>query len=62
MLKGHPKMNIVYSDTEPSALGALAAIQQLGKKDVKLYAFVDKLGVQHIAENTILKAGAEKAY
>lgn len=58
MLQGHPKMTIIYSDTEPSALGALAAIQQLGKQDVKLYAFVDKLGVQHITENTILKAGA----
>jgi ribose transport system substrate-binding protein len=58
MLQGHPKMTIVYSDTEPSALGAIAAIQQLGKKDVKLYAFVDKLGVQQIADNTILKAGA----
>jgi ribose transport system substrate-binding protein len=58
MLQGHPKMTIVYSDTEPSALGAIAAIQQLGRNDVKLYAFVDKLGVQDIAENTILKAGA----
>ena len=58
MLQGHPDMTIVYSDTEPSALGALAAIQQLGRDEVKLYAFVDKLGVQHIAENTVMKAGA----
>ncbi|MES5047212.1 substrate-binding domain-containing protein [Rhizobium nepotum] len=59
MLQGNPEITVVYSDTEPAALGALAAIQQLGKEnDVKLYAFVDKLGVQHIAENTILKAGA----
>lgn len=59
MLQGNPGITVVYSDTEPAALGALAAIQQLGKEnDVKLYAFVDKLGVQYIAENTILKAGA----
>ena len=58
MLQGNPEMTIVFSDTEPSALGAIAAIQQLGREDVKLYAFVDKLGVQHIAENTIMKAGA----
>lgn len=58
MLQGNPGITVVYSDTEPSALGALAAIQQLGRDDVKLYAFVDKLGVQHIAENSILKAGA----
>lgn len=59
MLQGNPEITVVYSDTEPAALGALAAIQQLGKEnDVKLYAFVDKLGVQNIAENTILKAGA----
>lgn len=58
MLQGHPEITVVYSDTEPSALGALAAIQQLGRSDVTLYAFVDKLGVQHIAENSILKAGA----
>lgn len=59
MLQGNPEITVVYSDTEPAALGALAAIQQLGKEnDVKLYAFVDKLGVQYIAENTILKAGA----
>ncbi len=58
MLQGNPDMTVVYSDTEPSALGAIAAIKQLGKKDVDLYAFVDKLGVQHIADNSILKAGA----
>lgn len=58
MLQGNPKMNIVFSDTEPAALGALAAIQQLGKKDVLLYAFVDGLGVQHIAEDGLIKAGA----
>ncbi len=59
MLQGNPDMTVVYSDTEPSALGAIAAIDQLGKKDdVALYAFVDKLGVQHIADNSILKAGA----
>lgn len=58
MLQGNPNMTIVYSDTEPAALGAIAAIQQIGRDDVKLYAFVDKLGVQYIAENTIMKAGA----
>lgn len=58
MLQGNPKITVVYSDTEPSALGAIAAIQQLGRDDVKLYAFVDKLGVKHIEENSILKAGA----
>ncbi|PDS41189.1 LacI family transcriptional regulator [Rhizobium anhuiense] len=58
MLQGHPDITVVYSDTEPSALGAIAAIQQLGRDDVKLYAFVDKLGVKHIEDNSILKAGA----
>lgn len=58
MLQGHPDITVVYSDTEPSALGAIAAIQQLGRDDVKLYAFVDKLGVKHIQDNTTLKAGA----
>lgn len=58
MLQGNPDITVVYSDTEPSALGALAAIQQIGREDVKLYAFVDKLGVKHIEENSILKAGA----
>jgi len=58
MLQGNPEITVVYSDTEPAALGALAAIQQLGRDDVTLYAFVDKLGVQHIAENSVLKAGA----
>lgn len=58
MLQGNPEITIVYSDTEPGALGALAAIQQLGRDDVKLYAFVDKLGVKYIEDNSILKAGA----
>ncbi|WP_267554283.1 substrate-binding domain-containing protein [Rhizobium rhizogenes] len=58
MLQGHPDITVVYSDTEPSALGALAAIQQLGRDDVKLYAFVDKLGVKNIEDNSVLKAGA----
>jgi ribose transport system substrate-binding protein len=58
MLQGNPQINVVYSDTEPAALGALAAIKQLGRNEVKLYAFVDKIGVKHIAENTYLKAGA----
>jgi ribose transport system substrate-binding protein len=59
MLQGNPQMTVVYSDTEPSALGALAAIRQSGLTGkVSLYAFVDKLGVQRIQENSILKAGA----
>ena len=58
MLQGNPEITVVYSDTEPAALGALAAIEQLGRDDVKLYAFVDKLGVRYIGDNTILKAGA----
>jgi len=58
MLQGNPDITVVYSDTEPSALGALAAIEQLGRDNVKLYAFVDKLGVRHIENNSILKAGA----
>ncbi len=58
MLQGNPDITVVYSDTEPSALGAIAAIQQLGRDDVKLYAFVVKLGVKHIEDNSILKAGA----
>jgi ribose transport system substrate-binding protein len=59
MLQGNPNMTVVYSDTEPSALGALAAINQLGLKDkVKLYAFVDKEGVKQIQSGDILRAGA----
>lgn len=59
MLQGRPEINVVYSDTEPSALGSLAAIQQLGVSDkVKLYAFVDKEGVKAVQNNSILKAGA----
>lgn len=58
MLQGNPEIDVVYSDTEPAALGALAAIQQIGRDDVKLYAFVDKLGVQYIGDNAVLKAGA----
>jgi ribose transport system substrate-binding protein len=58
MLQGNPDITVVYSDTEPAALGAIAAIQQIGREDVKLYAFVDKLGVKHIEDNSILKAGA----
>lgn len=59
MLQGNPDMNVVYADTEPSALGAKAAIEQLGLADkVKLYAFVDKNGVKAIIDNKILKAGA----
>jgi ribose transport system substrate-binding protein len=59
MLQGNPNMTIVYSDTEPSALGALAAITQLGLKDkVKLYAFVDKEGVKQIQSGDVLRAGA----
>ncbi|RKP53715.1 sugar ABC transporter substrate-binding protein [Pararobbsia silviterrae] len=59
MLQGNPNMTVVYSDTEPSALGALAAINQLGLKDkVKLYAFVDKDGVKQIQSGDVLKAGA----
>jgi len=58
MLQGNPEINVVFSDTEPAALGALAAIEQLGRRNVKLYAFVDRLGVMHIQDNSILKAGA----
>lgn len=59
MLQGNPQMNVVYSDTEPSALGASAAIRQSGLAGkVKLYAFVDKRGVQAIANNAVMKAGA----
>lgn len=58
MLQGNPEINVVFSDTEPAALGALAAIEQLGRDDVLLYAFVDKLGVMYIDDNSILKAGA----
>ncbi len=59
MLQGNPEMTVVFSDTEPSALGAAAAIEQLGKKGtVQLYSFVDKEGVKRIEDNSILKAGA----
>ncbi len=40
MLQGHPDINVLWADTGPSALGALRAIQALGKQNsVKLYAF-----------------------
>ena len=59
MLQGNPEIDIVFSDTEPAALGALAAINQLGAKErVQLYSFVDKEGVKAIQENSVLKAGA----
>ena len=59
MLQGNPDITVVFSDTEPAAIGALAAINQLGAKDrVKLYSFVDKEGVKAIQENSVLKAGA----
>ena len=52
-------MTIIYSDTEPAAIGASAAISQLGLEGkVKLYAFVDKLGVQQIQDGTVMIAGA----
>lgn len=58
MLQGNPNINIVFANTEPAALGAAAAISQLGLKDkVKLYAFVDKAGVQLIKQGDII-AGA----
>lgn len=58
MLMGNPDMTIVFSSTEPSATGAKMAIEQLGRTDVMVYAFVDKIGVEAIQENSILKAGA----
>lgn len=59
MLQGNPNMTIVYSDTEPSALGASAAIRQSGLTGkVALYAFVDKLGVKQIQDNSVMKVGA----
>ncbi len=59
MLQGNPDMTIVFSDTEPAALGSVAAINQLGSKGkVQLYAFVDKEGVKHIQDGSVLKAGA----
>lgn len=59
MLQGNPTMTVVFSDTEPAAIGASAAISQLGLEGkVKLYAFVDKLGVKQIQEGTVLVAGA----
>jgi ribose transport system substrate-binding protein len=59
LLMGNPNMNIIYSDTEPAAIGAAKAIEQLGLQDkVKLYAFVDKVGVQMIIDGDLLMAGA----
>ncbi|MDR3321059.1 MAG: substrate-binding domain-containing protein [Synergistaceae bacterium] len=59
LLMGNPDMNIVFSDTEPAAIGAAKAIEQLGLQDkVKLYAYVDKVGVQMIIDGDLLKAGA----
>lgn len=40
MLQGHPDINVIWADTGPHAVGALAAITQQGKaSSVKLYAF-----------------------
>lgn len=40
LLQGHPEINVVWADTGPGTLGALAAINQLGLQDkVKLYGF-----------------------
>lgn len=40
MLQGHPDINLLWADTGPGAVGALRAIQALGKEtSVKLYAF-----------------------
>ena len=40
MLQGHPEINLLWADTGPSAVGALRAIEALGKEgSVKLYAF-----------------------
>jgi ribose transport system substrate-binding protein len=59
MLQGNPQMNVVFSDTEPAAIGASAAITQLGLKGkVTLYAYIDKEGVKQIQDGSILKAGA----
>lgn len=59
LLIGNPKMNIIFSDTEPAAIGAAKAIEQLGMQDkVKLYAYVDKVGVQMIIDGDLMKAGA----
>jgi ribose transport system substrate-binding protein len=59
LLMGNPDMNIVFSDTEPAAIGAAKAIEQLGLQDkVKLYAYVDKVGVQMIIDGDLMKAGA----
>jgi ribose transport system substrate-binding protein len=59
MLQGHPDMTVVFSDTEPAALGAAAAIEQVGRAGkVSLYAYVDKEGVKQIVANPMWKAGA----
>jgi ribose transport system substrate-binding protein len=40
MLQGNPKINVVFADTGPAAVGAIQAIKQLGKTGkVSLYAF-----------------------
>ena len=40
LLQGHPDINVLWADTGPGTVGALAAIQQLGLQDkVKLYGF-----------------------
>ncbi|MER3438002.1 MAG: sugar ABC transporter substrate-binding protein [Chloroflexota bacterium] len=40
MLQAHPEINVLWADTGPGAVGALRAIQALGRENgVKLYAF-----------------------
>ncbi len=40
MLQGNPEINLLFADTGPGAVGALRAIEALGKQEtVKLYAF-----------------------
>ena len=40
MLQGNPDINVLFADTGPGAVGALRAIEALGRQDsVKLYAF-----------------------
>ena len=40
MLQGNPNMNVIYADTGPATLGALKAVDQLGRaKKISIYGF-----------------------
>ncbi|MBQ9495938.1 MAG: substrate-binding domain-containing protein, partial [Selenomonadaceae bacterium] len=37
MIRAHPEINIVMALNDPAAMGALAALQNINRRDVKVY-------------------------